>query len=73
MALECVGTIEVPVKVLASNRTTKVNYETREGTAKEVTEYTGTSGHLEFPPSTKEQTQYVKVDIIDDEEFEVSC
>jgi solute carrier family 8 (sodium/calcium exchanger) len=70
VALECVGTIEVPVKVLPSNRVTRVHYETREGTAKEVTEYTGTSGSLEFPPSTKEQTQFVKVDIIDDEEFE---
>jgi hypothetical protein len=70
VALECVGTIEVPVKVLAANRITRVHYETREGTAKEVTEYTGVSGMLEFPPSTKEQMQFVKVDIIDDEEFE---
>ena len=28
-----------------------------EGSAKEVTEYTGTSGVLEFAPSTKEQVR----------------
>lgn len=68
--LECVGHIEVPVKMLPCNKKAKVFYETRDGTAKKDSEYKAVSGYLEFHPSPTEQTQFVKVEIIDDEEAE---
>lgn len=69
--LECVGKIQLPVKVIGpTHQTCKVRYETRDGTAKAGPEYTAASGMLEFEPAAGEQIKYIEVGIIDDEEQE---
>ncbi|CAD7944294.1 unnamed protein product [Amoebophrya sp. A120] len=67
VCLECAGTVQIPVKCFSSTKTAVLHYETRDGTGKDKTEYVATSGKLEFSPSTNEETQYVSVQIVDDD------
>jgi solute carrier family 8 (sodium/calcium exchanger) len=70
LCLECVGTIEVPVKCNPTNKPVTVKYVTMNGSAKSPDEYTHKEGSITFEPSETEQIQNVYVDIIDDEEAE---
>jgi solute carrier family 8 (sodium/calcium exchanger) len=70
LCLECCGSIRIPVKCMPHNNTATITYKTREGTAKETTEYLPKEGTLTFPPSTEEEVQFVEIDIVDDEIYE---
>ena len=69
--LECAGTIELPVKIMGPfHQRARVRYETRDGTAKAGPEYGAAQGVIEFEPSANDQTKFVQVPIIDDEDQE---